>query len=350
MALWVWIVTLLFVTGIIATHHWDENGYVFFCLCMGRFGNQADHFLGGLSFTKAVNRTLVLPAFRTYKNIPFNEWFKVEPLEEYHRVILAEDFMAELASEHWPVGKRTGFCYAPRGGTCEMKNGNPFTNFWDEYGVDFDEIHPLQAYYADTQNFMDVYPPEKYPVLAMRGAPAVFPVAEKDVPLQKYIQWSDKIQDEIDHHIQKLFNNDLYVGIHLRNGADWERACEHAKDQIRYMASPQCLGYKNYEKLPANLCYPSTTEVLRLTKKVVEETKVKHLFIATDQRNLMNELRGVLGSEINIVHLDPHLPIIDIGILQKSEHFIGNCVSSFTASVTRDRLVKEKPTSFWGYS
>lgn len=37
MALWIWIVTLLFVTGIIATHEWDENGYVFFCLCMGKF-------------------------------------------------------------------------------------------------------------------------------------------------------------------------------------------------------------------------------------------------------------------------------------------------------------------------
>ena len=31
--------------------------------------------------------------------------------------------MADLASEHWPVGKRTGFCYAPRDGTCVMKNG-----------------------------------------------------------------------------------------------------------------------------------------------------------------------------------------------------------------------------------
>lgn len=69
------------------------------------------------------------------------------------------------------------------------------------------------------------YPPDKYPVLALRGAPAAFPVAEKDVPLQKYIQWSDKIQDEIDHHIHKLFNNDPYVGIHLRNGADWVIIC-----------------------------------------------------------------------------------------------------------------------------
>jgi len=37
-----------------------------YCFDLGRIGNQVEHFLGGMAFAAALNRTLVLPPFRTY--------------------------------------------------------------------------------------------------------------------------------------------------------------------------------------------------------------------------------------------------------------------------------------------
>ena len=61
--------------------------------------------------------------FFPQKNVPFSDFFQVEPLQSYHRVILAEDFMKHLAPTHWPKEKRRGYCWLPPGSNakCVLK-------------------------------------------------------------------------------------------------------------------------------------------------------------------------------------------------------------------------------------
>ncbi len=60
------------------------------------------------------------------RNVPFTEWFQLDKVADYHRVIPAEDFMEQLAPKYWPTGKRIGWCWQhPNHMTheCGMKKG-----------------------------------------------------------------------------------------------------------------------------------------------------------------------------------------------------------------------------------
>lgn len=88
----------------------------------GRFGNQADHFLGALGFANGLNRTLILPPWVEYRygeprsiQVPFDTYFKVEPLRKRFKVILMHEFIEKVAPYEWPPDKRISFCYMSRG-------------------------------------------------------------------------------------------------------------------------------------------------------------------------------------------------------------------------------------------
>lgn len=46
---------------------------------------------------------------------------------------------------------------------------------------------------------------------------------------------------------------------------------------------------------------------------------------------------------------DPVSSHLDLAILGRANYFIGNCISSFSAFVARERDVKGYPTYFWGF-
>ncbi|CAH3149679.1 unnamed protein product [Porites lobata] len=336
---------------------WDPRGYVFYCPCMGRFGNQAEHFLGAIAFAKALDRTLILPPWRTYKNVPFSDFFQVEPLQSYHRVILAEDFMKHLAPTHWPKEKRRGYCWLPPGSNakCVLKEGNPFKPFWDELGVDFEEkivyhlgIRVHDPYERD--QWKKEFPPSKHPVLAFRGAPASFPVEEQNRQPHAFLKWSDKISKEVDDYIHNTLPRGPFIGIHLRNGIDWKNACDHAEGIPHYMASPQCLGYSRYRTVTRNLCFPPKEDILNRTEEAVKNLGAKAVFVATDYDPMLTELNSRLkGLNVQVFHLNPWLPQLDLAILGRADHFIGNCVSSFSSFVKRERDFSGKPSSFWAF-
>lgn len=344
---------------------------------IGRFGNQADHFLGSLNFAKELNRTLILPPWIEYRQgalksiqVPFDQYFEVEPIRKFHRAITMQDFMNTIADTVWPKEMRRSFCYMERKSLtkskkkdCHAKEGNPFGPFWDEFNIDFVGSVFFAPLHYDTWHSIDTtakwnekYTAVDYPVLAFTGAPASFPVQAENIALQKYLIWTEQMQSKASNWVKATLQKGAYIGIHLRNGVDWSRACEHIKESPNLFSAAQCLGYRNENGVATNeLCQPSKELIIQQIKEEIEihdenhpSNTIKSIFVASDNNHMISELNDALKQlRINAYYMDEKNPHLDLIILEKSNHFIGNCISSFSAFVIRSRNVRSFPSSFW---
>lgn len=304
--------------------------------------------------------------------IPFNTYFAVEPLENYHRVILMEEFMKELSPLIWPEEKRISFCYMERKSIhnkealagCHAKEGNPFGPFWDTFGIDFTSsefygpLHFDVHHSAMPERWSERYPASKWPVLAFTGAPASFPVQNENRLLHEYLKWNHKYRSLALDYIKNTLPKGAFIGLHLRNGIDWVRACEHVKDSQQLFASPQCLGYNNEKgNLYPELCMPSKELIIRQIKRLIKNVKqdqpkneVRSIFVASDNNHMITELNNALQRmNITVYRLAEDNPHLDLAILGLANHFIGNCISSYSAFVKRERDVNGFPSYFWAY-
>ena len=143
---------------------------------MGRFGNQADHFLGSMTFARELNRTLVLPNFHDAK---YSDYFDVTKLNEFHRVISATDFMQYIAPKYWPIEERTAFCWLPehmvtKDAKCDMINGYPSEAYWSKLGVtSFAKNVIFNFDYSEHEKWRQKYTAEKFPVIALKGTESI---------------------------------------------------------------------------------------------------------------------------------------------------------------------------------
>ncbi|KAK6737218.1 hypothetical protein RB195_019733 [Necator americanus] len=328
----------------------DPSGYVVFCPCMGRFGNQVDQLLGVMQFTHYLDRTLVLPNFIEYPYpntamVPFENIFQVSEIRKYLKIVAMVEFTRDIMPKLWPAENRTALCWSPRKSFydenapvgCHPKEGNPFGPYWDKIGVSFAN----DAYFGDIPGGYDLtvkgsksgwqrrFSALDFPVLAFPSPPAHFPSRPPTWELQRYLKWSSRITGKAIQFIKEELTRP-YVGIHLRNDKDWDRVCEHVNSSPgqQFFASMQCDAQEHYDgTLSKEMCAPSATTIIEQVVDTVGKIGARSVFVASDRDHMIEAINeALLAYDVKAHRLNPDDPLVSLAILGKADHFIGNCV------------------------
>ena len=126
------------------------------------------------------------------------------------------------------------------------------------------------------------------------------------------------------------------------------------KDTKQLFSSAQCLGYFNeHGEATKEICNPSTVNIYSKVESAVKSVQAVSVYVASDNDHMIDKLQKHLTKKFEnfkkVVKLDSQYPHLDLAILGRSSLFVGNCISSFSAFVKRERDVKELPTLFFGF-
>ena len=100
------------------------------------------------------------------------------------------------------------------------------------------------------------------------------------------------------------------------------------------------------------MCHPPANEIYSRILSAVKSVRAVSVFVASDNDHMIENIQRYMENKTSyfkkIVKLDDDNPQLDLAILGRSSIFIGNCISSFSAFVKRERDAKKAPTIFFG--
>ena len=100
------------------------------------------------------------------------------------------------------------------------------------------------------------------------------------------------------------------------------------------------------------MCTPSINEIYSKVELAINSVQAKSVFVASDNDHMVGKLHSYLSQRTTltkVAKLDRETSHLDLAILGRSSMFVGNCVSSFSAFVKRERDVNELPSMFFGF-
>lgn len=352
---------------------WNSKGYLMYCPCSGKFGQQVEFLLGSISVARHLERTLIIPPIierhgrnRSFRK--FSDIFSWDDLRD-EDVIEMADFLEHFAST-WDASKRVAFCHKANlsedGRICNMQSDECSKEFWNFQNISFDSsqttlhlanltINPHQSALA----WKAAFPSNNFPVISLAEAPAVYPVAPSDIPNQEYLKFAPKILSKAQTYmkaLKKVSKLGTSLSIHLRQGSDWNNICKEGIGRSSVRSSPQCLpSPTGLKEVTQNICLPSLKLVAKTAVEMVKRYGVSAIFIASDanpSKPIYSIERALQRHNLEAETTVRTLPVSDlyedIAIMGMTDYFLGNCLSSITAFVKRQRDLRGLPSSFFG--